>query len=57
VYGKGDSTRVVLLSAATWREVVALRGAADPDGAVFRSRKGGALDVSQTWRPIASATR
>ena len=41
-YGKGGKTRVILLSANTWRTVAAIRGEAGPDDPVFRSRKGGA---------------
>ena len=45
IYGKGGKTRVVLLSANTWRILAALP-AGGPDEPVFRSREGGALDAS-----------
>ena len=48
VFGKGGKTRTVLLSADTWRELIALRGEAEPDAPVFISRKGqGHLHPSQ----------
>ena len=52
VYGKGGKTRAVLLSAATWRVLIDLRGAAKPDEPVFRSQKGGALDPSAVHRVV-----
>src|SRR3954454_21596350 len=55
VYGKGGKTRVVLLSAGTWTLLAGPRGAAGPDAAVFRSRKGGALDASQVHRVVKAA--
>jgi integrase/recombinase XerD len=57
VFGKGGKTRTVLLSAATWAEVLALRGAAAADDPVFRSRKGGALDPSQVLRIVQAAAQ
>jgi len=65
VFGKGGKTRVVYLSAETWRELVTLRrnsqrrgaGPADP---VFRSRKsksGGHLDASWIHRIVRAAAR
>jgi len=55
VYGKGGKTRIVLLSAATWRTLTSLRGEAGADDPVFRSRKGGALDPSAAWRIVKAA--
>jgi integrase/recombinase XerD len=55
VYGKGAKTRAVLLTAATWRELAALRGDAVSEAPVFRSRKGGALTASQVWRIVRAA--
>lgn len=56
VFGKGGKTRAVLLSPATWAELVGLRASDDPDGAVFRSqRTGGHLDVSQLRRIVLKA--
>ena len=56
VYGKGGKTRVVLLSGGTWTLLAGLRGAAGPDEAVFRSRKGGGpLDESAVHRIVKAA--
>lgn len=55
VFGKGGKTRVVLLSAATWKVLAALRGEAQADAPVFRSRKGGALDPSAVHRIVKAA--
>src|SRR5262249_40965190 len=55
VLGKGAKTRPVLLSAATWAELAALRGAAGADAPVFRSRRGGHLDPAQAWRIVRAA--
>ncbi len=58
VYGKGGKTRVVLLSADTWRKLVALRGEAEAEDPVFPSRKrGGPLDPSQVLRIVRSAAK
>ena len=64
VYGEGGKTRVVLLSPATWRVLLALPGAtavaaggeADRDAPVFPSRRrGGPLDQPQAWRLVQAA--
>lgn len=56
VFGKGGKTRVVLLSAGTWRLLDALRGDVGPDDPVFRSRKGGGpLDESAAHRVVKAA--
>jgi site-specific recombinase XerD len=55
VYGKGGKTRVVLLSGGTWTLLAGLRRGAGPDEAVFRSRKGGALDQSAVHRIVKAA--
>ena len=55
IFGKGGKTRVVLLSVATWKVLSALRGEAEPDAPVFRSRKGGALDPSAVHRVVKAA--
>lgn len=55
VFGKGGKTRVVLLSAATWKVLAALRGEAPADAPVFLSRKGGALDPSAVHRLVKAA--
>lgn len=54
-FGKGDKTRVVLLSLPTWAALSALRNGAGPDQPVFRSRKGGHLDPSQVDRIVRAA--
>jgi len=57
VFGKGGKTRVVLLSANTWRLVTELQGQGGPDDPVFRSREGGHLDPSQVHRIVKAAAR
>lgn len=57
VSGKGEKTRVVLLSTATWQELTGLRDGADINAPVFRSRKGGHLDPSQVLRIVRAAAR
>jgi len=55
VFGKGGKTRVILLKASIWQDLARLRGA-DPDQAVFRSRKGGGhLDPVQVHRIVKAA--
>jgi site-specific recombinase XerD len=55
IYGKGGKTRVVLVSASTWRLLAELRNEAQPDDPVFRSRLGGALTESQVHRVVKAA--
>ena len=55
IFGKGGKTRVVLLPASMWRELVNLRADAADDDPVFRSAKGGALDPSQVLRIVKLA--
>ncbi|HWE62264.1 MAG TPA: tyrosine-type recombinase/integrase [Chloroflexota bacterium] len=56
VCGKGARERVVLLSAATWRALIALRQAETvPDGPVFRSRNHRPLSATQAWRVVKVA--
>lgn len=55
IFGKGGKTRVVLLSAATWKVLAALRGEAGLDEPVFLSRNGGALDPSAAHRIVKAA--
>ncbi len=55
IYGKGGVTRVVLLSANTWRALQSVRADASGDDPVFRSRKGGHLDVSAVHRIVKTA--
>ena len=55
VYGKGGKTRVILLPGSVWRAVVALRGSAGPDAAVFVSQRHGHLDASAVHRVVKAA--
>jgi integrase/recombinase XerD len=57
VFGKGGKTRVVLLPASLWSELVSLRDAAGDDAPVFMSRKGGHLDPSQVRRIVYGAAK
>lgn len=58
VFGKGGKTRVILLPAALWRHVIAIRRGAGPDDPVFRSRKrGGPLVPMQVHRIVKNAAR
>jgi integrase/recombinase XerD len=56
VSGKGGKTRAVLLPAAVWRDLQALRAAAT-NGPVFGSRKGGPLTARQVQRLVDAAAR
>jgi len=56
VFGKGERTRAIVLSAETWRELQAIRGDAGENDPVFPSRKGhGHLDRSQVLRIVKKA--
>lgn len=55
VFGKGSKTRVVLLPASLWQDLVSLKGAAEEQDPVFRSRKGGHLDQSRVTRIVRQA--
>jgi integrase/recombinase XerD len=56
LFGKGAKTRAVVVSADTWRELLALRGDAVADAPVFPSRKGqGHLSRAQVYRIVAAA--
>lgn len=55
VFGKGGKTRIVVLGAGLWRALLGLRGDAGDDAPVFRSQKGGALDVSRALRIVKAA--
>jgi integrase/recombinase XerD len=57
VFGKGGKTRVVLLPASVWAELIELKGDAAEDAPVFLSRKGGALDPSQINRIVHGAAK
>jgi site-specific recombinase XerD len=54
-FGKGGKTRMILLSANTWRTVSAIRNGGTSDDAVFPSREGGALDRAQVHRIVKAA--
>ncbi len=55
LFGKGQRTRTVVFSAATWQLVRDLRGAASADDFVFQSRTGKKLYRSQVTRILRSA--
>lgn len=57
VMGKGGRTRVILLPAGIWARLSTLRGNAGPDGPVFRSRQGGALDRAQVYNIVKAAAK
>lgn len=51
---KTDTTRHILPSETTWRELMAL-GPGEPDDPVFRSQRGGHLSETQAWRIVKAA--
>lgn len=55
VLAKGDRTRAVLLPRGLWTDLLALRGSADEDGPVFRSRVGRPLSTAQIRRIVQRA--
>jgi len=55
VFGKGGKTRPILLKPRTWVLLLSLRGGALATDPVFRSQKGGHLDVSQMRRIVYRA--
>ena len=56
VWGKGAKERAVLMTAGTWREVIALRPPdADPGDPVFVSRHNRPLSPVQAWRVVKRA--
>ena len=55
VFGKGGKTRTVMLAPTFWTALLGIRGDAEPDEPVFRSRKGGHLDPSAVWRIVKAA--
>ncbi len=57
VFGKGGKTRAILLKPKTWNWLLTLRGAARAVDPVFRSQKGGHLDVSQIRRIVYAAAK
>jgi integrase/recombinase XerD len=58
VFGKGGKTRAVRLPASVWNLLTRLRGQADDDQPLFRSRKkGGALTSVGVLRIVRRAAR
>jgi len=60
VFGKGSKTRTVLLPASFWVELIQLRGGADKDDPVFKSRKGdhdGHLDRVRVYQIVSAAAK
>ena len=57
VFGKGGKTRTILLKQRTWVLLQSLRGGALATDPVFRSQKGGHLDVSQLRRIVYAARK
>lgn len=57
LFGKGEKTRAVKLSKATWQALISLKGDAKPADPIFVSRKGGHLDASQVHRIVRAAAR
>ena len=57
VFGKGAKTRTILLPQTVWNALQALRGDANENAPVFRSRKRGHLDESQVWRIVSKAAK
>lgn len=57
VFGKGGKTRAILVKPKTWNALLALRRQAGPVDPVFRSQKGGHLDVSQIRRIVYAAAK
>ena len=55
LFGKGQKTRTVVFSAATWQIVRDLRESVDPDEFVFKSRRGKVLDRSQVQRILKTS--
>jgi len=55
-YGKAGKTRVVLLPATVWRELLSIRDGAPPDAPVFASRtRSGFLTTTQVRRLVYAA--
>lgn len=57
VFGKGGKTRPVPLPAGIWAQIGKLRHGAGENDPVFRSRNGGALQVSQVHRIVKRAAK
>jgi site-specific recombinase XerD len=57
VHGKGGRTRVVLLPVGVWGQLFKLKATARPEGTVFASRSGKALDRSRVLRIVRAASQ
>ena len=57
MFGKGNKTRTVLLPLSVWAALISIRGTAADDAPIFRSRRGGHLDVSQVVRVVKAAAK
>lgn len=57
VFGKSGKTNTILLPATVWQLLDGLRGEAEPDAPVFRSRKGRHLHPTQVRRIVRAAAR
>lgn len=57
VFGKGGKTRTILMPQSVWNSLQSLRGDANEQAPVFRSRKGGHLDESMVWRIVRKAAK
>jgi len=57
VHGKGGRTRAVMLPAAVWGQLTALRGMASADAPVFPSRSGKPLERSRVLRIVKDASQ
>lgn len=55
VRGKGNKTRVILLSRATWQALQGMRAGAAVEAPLFLSQKGGPLSRSQVFRIVKRA--
>ena len=57
VHGKGGRTRAIMLPAAVWGQLIALRGVAAADAPVFASRSGKPLERSRVLRIVKDASQ
>jgi site-specific recombinase XerD len=57
IHGKGGRTRAVILPAAVWGQLTALRGVAAHDAPVFASRSGKPLERSRVLRIVKDASQ
>lgn len=55
VFGKGSKTRVVVLPAVIWKELVAVRGEATADSSIFLTPKAKPMYRQQAWRIVKEA--